>query len=95
MDTTNAVCEPEVRLTGRRAMKKSPYDLRKARKEVGLTVARASALAKVGRKVWEKWEFSPESPSYHCAPSYIYQFLRFYQVLKKHNLLSEIEGSQE
>ncbi len=72
------------------AMKRTPYELRKARKEAGLTLAKVSALAKISQKTWEQWEASPEAANSRRTPEYAFQFLRCYRILNEHNLLEEL-----
>jgi transcriptional regulator with XRE-family HTH domain len=75
--------------------KRTPYELREARKKAGLTLAKASSLAKISQKTWEQWEFSPESTNSRRTPEYAFQFLRCYRILKKHNLLEELLKPEE
>ncbi len=79
----------------RRDSKRTFLELRAARKEVGLTIVKAAALAKIPVSTWEKWEFSPDARNGGYTPEYPFQFLRCYGILKKHNLLNEFEGIEE
>jgi transcriptional regulator with XRE-family HTH domain len=71
-------------------MKRTPYELREARKNAGLTLAKVAALSKINPKTWETWEYSPEASNSRRTPEYAFQFLRCYRILKEHNLLEEL-----
>jgi hypothetical protein len=77
------------------ATRRTPYELREARRDSGLTMAKASSLAMINLKTWERWEASPGA-SHSCrTPEYPFQFLRCYRILKKHNLLEELLKPEE
>jgi transcriptional regulator with XRE-family HTH domain len=76
-------------------MKLSPYDLRAARKRAGLTLSKVSAVSGVRQKTWETWEASPGASHSARTPEYAFRFLRCYEILKRHNLLSELFEPEE
>jgi hypothetical protein len=76
-------------------MKRTSYELRAARKKVGLTIAKAAALAMIPVSTWERWELSPDVKSAGRTPNYPFQFLRCYKILKEHDLLEELLKSEE
>lgn len=71
------------------------YELREARKRVGLSIATFSSWAKIPRKTWEKWEASPEAAHSSRTPDFAFQLVRCYELLKKYNLLEEFERRDE
>jgi len=73
---------------------RNPYELREARKKVGLTVSKAASLAMIPAGTWEKWELSPDSKYSIRAPAYVFQFLRFYEILKENNLLDLVHSGE-
>ncbi len=75
--------------------KRTSFELRAARKAVGLTIAKAASLAMIPVSTWERWELSPDVKSAGRTPDYPFQFLRCYGILKNHDLLNEFEGTEE
>jgi hypothetical protein len=71
------------------------YQLRAARKKVGLTAAAAAAWAKIPLKSWERWEASPGASHASRTPDFPFQLLRCYELLKKYNLLEEFQRRDE
>ena len=74
---------------------RTPYELREARKKAGLTLSGVSAVSKVKQKTWETWEASPGAAHSVRTPEYAFQFLRCYEIIKKHGLLEELLEPEE
>jgi transcriptional regulator with XRE-family HTH domain len=69
--------------------KRTPYELREARKRIGLSMAKIAAFSGIALSTWEQWEASLGSKSHRRTPELAFRFIRCYELLEKHNLLED------
>lgn len=69
-------------------------ELREARKKAGLALSMIPALFGVKSKTWERWEATPGTVNYVQTPEHAFRFLHFYNILKKHDLLDELDSEK-